>query len=79
MVYLLGCLLIVSQTYGLRLRHVVAAAFYPDRERVRAAWLHSHVLSLRTTWLTGFRRVLRFRRNPEAAREPGIVDMMLAR
>ncbi|KAL1418813.1 hypothetical protein MTO96_005517 [Rhipicephalus appendiculatus] len=78
-VYLLGIALIVGQTYGLRLRHVVASAFYPDRERVRAAWLHAHVLSLRTGWLTGARRALRLRWDASEGRAPGLVDMLLAR
>nr|XP_037278203.1 DC-STAMP domain-containing protein 2-like [Rhipicephalus microplus] len=76
-VYLLGVVLIVGQTYGLRLRHVVASAFYPDRERARAAWLHAHLLSLRTGWLTGARRALRLRW--EGGRAPGLVDLFLAR
>ncbi|XP_070393803.1 DC-STAMP domain-containing protein 2 isoform X3 [Dermacentor albipictus] len=78
-VYLLGVALIVGQTYGLRLRHVVASAFHPDRERARAAWLHAHVLSLRTGWLTGARRALRLRWDASDDRAPGLVDMLLAR
>ncbi|XP_075550105.1 DC-STAMP domain-containing protein 2 [Dermacentor variabilis] len=78
-VYLLGVALIVGQTYGLRLRHVVASAFHPDRERARAAWLHAHVLSLRTGWLTGARRALRLRWDASDGRAPGLVDMLLAR
>lgn len=79
LVYLGGVAVIVGQTYGLRLRHVVAAAFYPDRERARAAWLHSHLLSRRTGWITGVRRALRLRWDAGETRAPGLVDMLLAR
>ncbi|XP_064471349.1 DC-STAMP domain-containing protein 2-like isoform X2 [Ornithodoros turicata] len=80
LVYILGILLMLCQTYGLRLRHVVLGIFYPDQDRSRAAWLHSHLLALRTSWLTGLRRAIRRRFGDiEESREPGLYDMLLAR
>lgn len=32
------------EPYGLRLRHVVLNAYYPDRARQRAVWLYNHIL-----------------------------------
>ncbi|XP_074653206.1 DC-STAMP domain-containing protein 2-like [Tubulanus polymorphus] len=35
--------MVVMEAYGLRLRHVIASCYYPDRERTRACWLYNHL------------------------------------
>ncbi|XP_035232226.1 LOW QUALITY PROTEIN: DC-STAMP domain-containing protein 2-like, partial [Stegodyphus dumicola] len=42
------CLLLaVTQSYGLRLRHVICGCYYPQREKARAVWLYNHILKTR--------------------------------
>ncbi|KAK3095481.1 hypothetical protein FSP39_015168 [Pinctada imbricata] len=51
--------MVIFESYGLRLRHVVAACYYPRRERERAAWLYNHILKMRGGFLKFMRRKIR--------------------
>ncbi|GFU04269.1 DC-STAMP domain-containing protein 2 [Nephila pilipes] len=55
MLYGLCFILALTESYGLRLRHVVCGIFYPEREKLRAVWLYNHILRTRG----GMRRFLR--------------------
>ncbi|XP_012940694.2 DC-STAMP domain-containing protein 2 [Aplysia californica] len=57
--------LTVFEAYGLRLRHAVAACYYPQRERVRAVWLYNHILVTRGSFLSVARRQLHRKRKNE--------------
>ena len=46
------------QSYGLRMRHVVAGCYYPEREKLRAVWLYNHILKRRGSFITVIRRNL---------------------
>ena len=48
--------MVVLEAYLLRLRHIIAGTYYPQRERLRAAWLYSHILRRRGTVLKSLRR-----------------------
>ena len=49
----------IFEAYGLRLRHVVAACYYPRRERERAVWLYNHIIKMRGGFLKFARRQMR--------------------
>ncbi|XP_064601103.1 DC-STAMP domain-containing protein 2-like [Liolophura sinensis] len=46
--YLLTLLLVILQSYGLRLRHFIAGLFYPEREKERILYLHDTILRKRS-------------------------------
>ena len=48
--------MVVIEAYLLRLRHVIAGAYFPQREKLRAAWLYSHILRRRGSVLKSLRR-----------------------
>ncbi|XP_059165100.1 DC-STAMP domain-containing protein 2-like [Physella acuta] len=50
--------LTLFEAYGLRLRHVVAACYYPVREKARAVWLYNHIMLRRDGFLVTMRRQL---------------------
>ncbi|XP_062576153.1 DC-STAMP domain-containing protein 2-like [Saccostrea cucullata] len=58
-IYLVCLLMTIFQAYGLRLRHVIGACYYPRRERARAVWLYNHILKTRGGFLKFARRQLR--------------------
>lgn len=37
----------VTESYGLRLRHVICGCYYPAREKLRAVWLYNRILKTR--------------------------------
>ncbi|OWF53843.1 DC-STAMP domain-containing protein 2 [Mizuhopecten yessoensis] len=51
--------LTLFEAYGLRLRHVIAACYYPRRERHRAVWLYNHILKTRGGFLKITRRQMK--------------------
>lgn len=56
----LACFLMtVFQAYGLRLRHIIAACYYPKREQSRAIWLYNHILNNRGGFLKFARRQMK--------------------
>lgn len=40
-------LLVLTEAYLLRLRHIICGYYYPERERERIAWLYTHILRRR--------------------------------
>ncbi|XP_041370273.1 DC-STAMP domain-containing protein 2-like [Gigantopelta aegis] len=58
--YLTCFILTIFEAYGLRLRHMICACYYPDRERKRAIWLYNHILVMRGSFLKFARRQLRY-------------------
>ncbi|XP_054713566.1 DC-STAMP domain-containing protein 2-like [Uloborus diversus] len=57
--YLTCIILAVTQSYGLRLRHIVCGCYYPHRERIRAVWLYNHILKTRGNLSYFLRRQIR--------------------
>ncbi|XP_069113575.1 DC-STAMP domain-containing protein 2-like [Argopecten irradians] len=59
--------LTLFESYGLRLRHVIAACYYPKREQQRAVWLYNHIRKCRGGFLKTTRRQLKrkYLRNTE--------------
>ncbi|XP_033753894.1 DC-STAMP domain-containing protein 2-like [Pecten maximus] len=51
--------LTIFEAYGLRLRHVIAACYYPRREQQRAVWLYNHILKCRGGFIKITRRQLK--------------------
>ncbi|CAH1790156.1 unnamed protein product [Owenia fusiformis] len=51
--------LVIVEAYGLRLRHVIAGCYFPQREKQRAVWLYNHILRCRGGLLFFIRRQLR--------------------
>lgn len=52
-------ILLLLAPYGLRFQHVVMCYYHPDRARQRSAWLYSHILRTRGSFLKYARRQLR--------------------
>ncbi len=50
---------IFTEAYGLRLRHIVAGFFYPNRIPVRAVWLYNNILCQRGDFVQFMRRQLK--------------------
>ena len=46
-IYLLCLIMTISESYGLRLRHLIMGCYYPKRERQRAVWLYNHIVKSR--------------------------------
>ncbi|XP_053401541.1 DC-STAMP domain-containing protein 2-like isoform X2 [Mercenaria mercenaria] len=46
-IYFVCLILTISEAYGLRLRHLIMACYFPRRERKRAIWLFNHILKTR--------------------------------
>lgn len=57
--YVLTLVMAMLEAYGLRLRRVVAAYYYPARERQRAVWLYNTILLTRGAFFKFTRRQLR--------------------
>ncbi|XP_025077532.1 DC-STAMP domain-containing protein 2-like isoform X2 [Pomacea canaliculata] len=57
--YVLTLVMAMLEAYGLRLRRVVAACYYPARERQRAVWLYNTILLTRGAFFKFTRRQLR--------------------
>ena len=55
-IYATCLVMVVIEAYLLRLRHVIAGAYFPQREKLRAAWLYSHILRRRGSVLKSLRR-----------------------
>jgi hypothetical protein len=70
-IFLVCLLLTIFQAYGLRLRHVIAACYYPKRERARAVWLYNHILKNRGGFLKFARRQMK-RKNGQLQEEEKI-------
>jgi len=49
--YVILIVMVMLQAYGLRLRHVVASHFYPEREKDRIRFLHRKLLRRRVIML----------------------------
>ncbi|XP_071826077.1 DC-STAMP domain-containing protein 2-like isoform X2 [Apostichopus japonicus] len=49
-IFCLCLLFIVTEAYGLRIRRIVAAYYYPHREQERAVWLYNNILRKRGTF-----------------------------
>lgn len=58
-IFLICFLMTIFKAYGLRLRHIIAACYYPRRERARAVWLYNHILKTRGGFLKFARRQMR--------------------
>ncbi|XP_006814964.1 DC-STAMP domain-containing protein 2-like [Saccoglossus kowalevskii] len=58
-IYGIALFLVLTEAYGLRLRRVVAAYYYPQRERERIAWLYTHILKRRGGFLRFLRKAIR--------------------
>ncbi|KAL5019782.1 hypothetical protein ScPMuIL_002674 [Solemya velum] len=58
-IFLICFLLTTFEAYGLRLRHIIAGCYYPQRERQRAVWLYNHILKNRGSFLKDTRRQIR--------------------
>ena len=66
----MNLLLVLTEAYGLRLRHVIAGCYYPIRERERGLWLYNHILRTRGGLLKLMRRLVRRKaRQDEAVEE----------
>ncbi|XP_046404104.1 DC-STAMP domain-containing protein 2-like, partial [Ischnura elegans] len=52
-------LLTIAEPYGQRIRVLVMDSYYPERAKVRAAWLYNQILRSRLTFLKFTRRQLR--------------------
>ena len=70
--------MVVFESYGLRLRHVICGCYYPRREKERAAWLYNHVIKRRGGFLKFERRDLRKQQNTKHAEEKGSIKGKLA-
>lgn len=57
--FLVSFLLVIFESYGLRLRHVIASCYYPRRSRERAVWLYNHILKCRGGYVKFMRRQMR--------------------
>nr|XP_042908328.1 DC-STAMP domain-containing protein 2 [Parasteatoda tepidariorum] len=53
--YILCVLMVFTESYGLRLRHIICSLFYPEREKLRTVWLYNKILRSRG----GIRKYLR--------------------
>ncbi len=51
--------LVVTEAYGLRLRHIIAGCYYPKRAQERSVWLYNQILRRRGGFLKFMRRKLR--------------------
>ena len=51
--------LVLLESYGLRLRHIIAAHYHPERSKARAVWLSNHIIKRRGTILFHLRRQMR--------------------
>ncbi|XP_078000576.1 DC-STAMP domain-containing protein 2-like [Glandiceps talaboti] len=73
-IYGICLFLVLTEAYGLRLRHVVASYYYPERERQRIAWLYGHIQKRRG----GFLRLLRrkVRRNSKSIKPMEKIKML---
>lgn len=58
--------LVLFESYGLRIRHIVAGCYYPVREKERAVWLYNHILRRRGGFVKFLRRKLRDKSENEA-------------
>jgi hypothetical protein len=63
-VYAACFILILTEAYGLRLRHVIVGCYYPQRAKQRAAVLYSTLMAGRRSFLPKFADILA--RNHEA-------------
>ncbi|XP_063953393.1 DC-STAMP domain-containing protein 2-like [Lytechinus pictus] len=46
-IFLVCLLLVLTESYGRRLRRVAAAYYYPEREKLRVVWLYNHIMRKR--------------------------------
>ncbi|XP_050400899.1 DC-STAMP domain-containing protein 2-like [Patella vulgata] len=49
----------IFESYGLRLRHIIAGCYYPRREQARAVWLYNRIVKMRGKFLVMARRQVR--------------------
>lgn len=49
----------MTESYGLRLRHVICGCYYPQREKFRAVWLYNRILKTRGSITKFLRRRIR--------------------
>lgn len=49
----------MTESYGLRLRHVICGCYYPQREKIRAVWLYNRILKTRGGITKFLRRQIR--------------------
>ena len=59
-------LLVLTESYGLRLRHVVAGCYYPRKAKQRAAILYGKLVAGRRSFLPDLAEI--FSKNQDAAK-----------
>ncbi|XP_067118589.1 DC-STAMP domain-containing protein 2-like [Centruroides vittatus] len=58
-IFIISFFLAITESYGLRLRHVIAGMFFPERKKQRAVWLYNHILRTRMNFVKFLRRKIR--------------------
>ncbi len=51
-IYVLCLFLLITESYFLRMRHVIAGCYEPHREKQRTVYLYNHILQNRTGFLS---------------------------
>lgn len=72
--------LVIFESYGLRLRHIICGLVYPKREKERGVWLFNHILKTRGGFLKYKRRKARQQfSNRKNLEEASIVGKLAAK